>query len=399
MWNGPTFQAYYARINEVVWEFLNRQDVDYLLRVDFDEYLDYLVGEFEWEPLEWSEVQMTVDPIRKKAQRARNIDGKSITVDEEGFRLRVPVSPHSHRDRYFEYGPPTTWTGTSEPAWRFEGDVLCVEVAQTKQAVEKATEDIRFWLGGRNAAIEVGNRTLRDRIRNVWVSKRKRLEEQESVTQAVLEELKIPLHRDPEASAKPVDMKKRELRTVASPPKAKPAPREMAVSREEVIALIDFIEQYARQFEVTPKTYVNMGEEELRDLIIGMMNANYPGSTTAETFSKLGKSDISLQMTPGHVLICECKKWSGEKAYGKSIDQLFRYLTWRQNYGVLIHFCMLKNMTSAVASSKEAVGNHSSFTAGTLHAKSDTRFLSRHTHPQDTGKSVEIHHLFFDLSV
>jgi hypothetical protein len=69
-----------------------------------------------------------------------------------------------------------------------------------------------------------------------------------------------------------------------------------------------------------------MDEEELRDLLVGMMNANYPGSTTGETFNKLGKTDISLRVDSGHVLICECKFWSGAKAYKDAMIQLFNYL-------------------------------------------------------------------------
>ncbi len=140
-------------------------------------------------------------------------------------------------------------------------------------------------------------------------------------------------------------------------------------------------------------------EEELRDLLSGMMNANYPGSTTGETFSKLGKTDISLRVDSGHVLICECKFWSGTKAYRDAVEQLFNYLTWHQNYGVLLHFCKLKDMTTAVSEGKRAITEHSSFAAGTLHAQSETRFTSRHVHPQDASKLVEIFHLFVDLSI
>jgi hypothetical protein len=142
-----------------------------------------------------------------------------------------------------------------------------------------------------------------------------------------------------------------------------------------------------------------MGEEGLRDLLVAMMNTNYPGSTTAETFSKLGKTDVSLRVDSGHVLICECKFWSGAKAYGEAIDQLFDYLTWRQNYGVLIHFCRLKDMSRAVSEAKRATSEHSSFTGGSLTELSETRFTTRHFHPQDASKLLEVHHLFIDLSV
>ena len=142
-----------------------------------------------------------------------------------------------------------------------------------------------------------------------------------------------------------------------------------------------------------------MDEEELRDLLVGMMNANYPGSTTGETFNKLGKTDVSFLVDSGHVLICECKFWSGAKAYGDAIDQLFNYLTWRQNYGVLLHFCKLKDMTIAISEGKRSTAEHPSFALETLHAQSETSFSSRHSHPQDANKLVEVFHIFVDLSI
>jgi hypothetical protein len=162
---------------------------------------------------------------------------------------------------------------------------------------------------------------------------------------------------------------------------------------------VDFVEQYARQFEITPKTYSKMDEEEIRDLIIGMMNINYRGAATAETFNKLGKTDIRLWVDAGNVLICECKVWNGPKAYSDAIGQLFGYLTWREGYGVLIIFCKRKDMTSAIAQAKKAAETHASYTNGTLMTSSESRFSTRHKHPQDSAKSVEIYHLFIDLSV
>ena len=94
-----------------------------------------------------------------------------------------------------------------------------------------------------------------------------------------------------------------------------------------------------------------------------------------------------------------CNFWSGVKAYKDAVEQLFDYLTWRQNYGVLLHFCRLKDMTIAVSEGQRGTTEHQSFTTRTLHAQSETRFTSRHTHPQDANKLVEIFHLFVDLSV
>lgn len=398
-WDGPTFQIYYQRLQRTVVELLATEDGPFLLQVDFDEYLDRLISRFEWQRLDWDESSWTIEPVTKKVTKNRSIDGRAYTVDETRLQLRVSISPHPMREEYFRYGPSTTWTLQSEPQWRFEGDVLIHEVEATEAAGKQGKEDVRFWLGNRNEDIELGNKTLREKVRNVWKEKRRQLEEQHGETQEVLRKLNIPLHRDPSASVKPINMKPRKLRPVAQKPKAKAAPAEPTLRREDVADLVTFIEQYARQLETAPKTYGKMGEDELRDILLGMINANYSGSATGETFRKLGKTDISLRVDAGNVLVCECKFWAGRTAYSEALGQLFGYLTWRENYGVLIHFCKLKDMSGAVAKAKRVISEHGSFASGSLHDVSETRFTSRHSHPQDSEKSLEVHHLFFDLSV
>jgi len=397
MWNGPTFQTYYQNIHHIIAEKLNKEDSNYLLQVDVDEYLTFLVQEASWEPLLWDESQMTVEPFSAKVQRRSfSHDNETYQVEVQRLRFRIPISTHPQRSEYLKFGP-STWWG-AEPEWQFEGNVLIYEVDASENAVKDGLEKVRFWLGNRNKEIESGNAMLRDHIKPVWAAKRKQLEEAKNSTETLLQKLNIPLHQDPNSKAKPIDIKPRLLRTVMEKPKPSSKP-EPTLNRSDVILLVDFIEQYAHQFEVAPRTYQKMTEEELRDLLVGMMNANYPGSTTGETFSKLGKTDISLRIDSGHALICECKFWTGAKAYGNSIDQLFSYLTWRQNYCVLINFCKLKDMTIAVSEGGRAVNEHRSFTSGSIHKQSETRFSSRHTHPQDPNKLVEILHFFIDLSV
>ncbi len=397
MWTGPTFQTYYIRIPDLAREKLDKEDSKYLLQVDFEEYLDFLVDEAKWDPLLWDESQKTVEPFSIKRQRRdEHFGNRTYQIEEQRIRLRIPISPHSQRDDYFEFGPSTT-RGT-EPEWRFQDDILIHEVEATAQGVQKGIEDVRFWLGNRNKEIEAGNKQLKDRIRPIWEAKRKQLEEKKSTTEELLQKLNIPIHRDPDAKIKPIEIKPRQLRTAMEKPKTTSL-AESVLNRGDVVSLVDFIEQYTQQFEIAPKSYQKMEEEELRDLLIGMMNANYPGSTTGETFSKLGKTDISFRVDSGHVLICECKFWAGAKAYGDAIDQLFNYLTWRQNYSVLLHFCKLKDMTIAISEGKRATTEHTSFAPEALYAQSETRFNSRHSHPQDASKLVEVFHLFVDLSI
>ena len=45
MFNEPDFQLDYSQIDRIVAENLNKETADYLLRLDPEQYLDYLVGD------------------------------------------------------------------------------------------------------------------------------------------------------------------------------------------------------------------------------------------------------------------------------------------------------------------------------------------------------------------
>jgi hypothetical protein len=398
IWGRPTFQTYYQSIDRIVnKEFLDKESPDDLLRVDFEQYLDYLVSKCEWQPLEWDESQMTVERFTTIVERPGGWEPqRTYRTELQQFRLRIPVSPHPQRDDYLKLLPSVY--GLSELEWNFQGNTMVIEVDATEAAVKRALEEVRTSFGRRNKDIEEGNRTLRERIRPVWEARRRRLEHQYKAANDELSKLNIPLYRETDARAKPVEIKPRELRTVIRKP-TPAAKSEPYLRREDAVGLVDFIEQYARQFEITPKTYSKMDEEEVRDLIIGMMNTNYRGAATAETFNKLGKTDIRLWVDAGNVLICECQVWNGSKAYSEAITQLFGYLTWRESYGVLITFCKRRDMTAAIAQAKKAAETHGSYASGSLTTSSASRFSTRHKHPQDSAKSLEIYHLFIDLSV
>lgn len=395
MWAGPTFQSYYLRVPQMTREFLDNEDPKYLLEVDFEHYLDYLVDRIRWEPQEWDEAGMTIEPFTTKVERMDDFDRRPFTLEVQRLRVRMPLAPHPQRKDYFKFGPSTTWG--SQPDFKFEGDTLVLEVEATESEVEQGLKQVTFWLGNRNSEIEGGNKGLRSTIRGIWETKREQLETRFGATDALVRKLNIPLHQDPNAPIKPIEIKERPLRTVVEKP-PRGLKSETALSREDVSGLVDFIYQYTKQFEVAPRSYDQMDEEKLRDLLIGMMNVNYPGSTTGETFNKLGKTDISFRVDSGHVLICECKFWAGAKTYGQALDQLFRYLTWRQNYGVLISFSKLKGMTRAIEEATKTLAEHESFTSGSITAIGEARLVSRHVHPQDPERFLEVFHLFVDLS-
>jgi hypothetical protein len=193
MQNRPSFQTYYALIDRNVSAYLDKQDSSYLVSVDKEQYLDQLVQVCRWEPLTWDESGMTVEPFIQKVERRSDFGDRTYLTDQSMLRLRIPCSSHPQLSDYLK-NQPSTFKYSEEPAYKFSGNVMVLEVEASDEAVKRLLDDLKFWLGGRNKDIEQGNATLKERIRPIWEARRQRLEQATSSTEALLQRLNIPRH-------------------------------------------------------------------------------------------------------------------------------------------------------------------------------------------------------------
>lgn len=398
-----SLQLYYARADAAADELISRESPEYLITVDPDEYLDHLVAKFEFEPLVILWDEETVEQFKVRRTRpARSWDlerSGTVTEDVEMLRIRIPLAPNPDRVNYFSMEGSKGYLGHREPDWRFEGDVLVMEVEATEQAVTELRRDLKHYTDGRNEDIAKGNPTLRDRVGPVLRARRKQLEENVAKSKSTIEKLGLRLYVKPGAP-KPVTVTPRRL--AIPKPKAKPHDPEPTLGDETVGALVQHLVAHGRQLETAPDSYASLPEETLRNIILGSLNAGFSvtgeASATAETFSKLGKTDIQLKVDGLVPLVIECKFWDGSKAYLEAIAQLFDYVTWRHGHAVLLHFSKTQDLTATIHAAMEVIAADAT-TIGEVVQKSDSSFVSRHKHPQDEGKTVEVHHLFFDLSL
>ena len=148
-------------------------------------------------------------------------------------------------------------------------------------------------------------------------------------------ELKIPLRANRETALIPI--KKKKLVFPAPKPSEDRSPS-YAIKDEDYENILDLIDKQCSTFELTPSSYSSLGEEQLRDIVLAMLNTHYEQMATGETFRKSGKTDISIPFEGHAAFISECKIWHGEKALRKAIDQLFSYSTWRDVKVSLIVF-------------------------------------------------------------
>jgi len=92
-----------------------------------------------------------------------------------------------------------------------------------------------------------------------------------------------------------------------------------------------------------------------------MLEPNFEGSATGETFNKTGKTDILLRHDGTNVFIGECKFWKGKKSFLSTISQLLGYLTWRDSKAAVIMFVGNKEFSPVLDSAKNSVSDHNNF--------------------------------------
>lgn len=125
--------------------------------------------------------------------------------------------------------------------------------------------------------------------------------------------------------------------------------------------ILKIINDMGKEFERRPATYGDKGEEELRDHFLMLLEPNFDGSATGETFNKRGKTDILLRHDGCNVFVGECKFWTGAKGFLGTIDQLLGYLTWRDSKTSVIMFVRNKDFSNVIGAAKESIQSHENF--------------------------------------
>lgn len=137
--------------------------------------------------------------------------------------------------------------------------------------------------------------------------------------------------------------------------------------QEKIAAqLLGTIRSFATALERLPESadaLLTSDEQTLRDFLLFILNANWDGTATGETFIGIGKSDILLRWKDRDAFIAECKLWEGGKGLQAAIDQLMgRYVVWRNTRAALIIFIRdRKNMSEAIAKAQTAIREHRLF--------------------------------------
>jgi len=262
-----------------------------------------------------------------------------------------------------------------------------------REIVEKYKQMVLQLVIHKNTDVRKGNEAFREQLVKIITERKSKLEIQTGMIRQLSQIIPIVQRSEPLSPVVPLTEKKQ---IVVNPPQPRLSV-DPKIDPKILEAIIDVLVRGGRTFETAPETFAKLNEEDLRNILISFLNGNFELHAVAEAFNKLGKSDISLRYSSNNLFVAECKFWGGVDLYNDAIDQLFKYLTWRENIGVLIAFVRERDFTSIIRKSKESTSSHTTFIAGSLREKAASYFVTRHLFPEDKEKNIEIHHLLFTI--
>lgn len=136
---------------------------------------------------------------------------------------------------------------------------------------------------------------------------------------------------------------------------------EYSISDEAYEDIIDILKHQCSTFERTPEVYTMLKEEQLRDILLGTLNATFKGKANGECFRKKGKTDISIEYDNRSAFVAECKIWSGKQILKEALAQLQSYITWRDTKDCLIIFSRNKDFFKVLDEIKKNMPNEENY--------------------------------------
>ena len=313
------------------------------------------------EPVQEVGVDVSRDPGRDfrdpYSDLARNYPGYRVVVH---VPFEGDCGVFSLRPNQFNFNP---------PRGRVKGQDLLLTISYPRDQqpdidsqVQAFIGSVSTWLTWARGQTDSFNSTLEQQAGQAIEGRRQRVEQRD----AHIAQSKIPVRRPGESKKTyiPDVIVRRPAPSLPQTRADDKAPTLEPVLEEKVFAhILGVIRMQTRQMEQSPGTYAQMGEEDRRQTLVATLNTHYAGRAHAEAFNNQGKTDILIRYEDKNLFICECKFWEGPGGFTKTIDQLFRYVGWRDAKLAVVMFVREKGLTAILKKAKQALGAHPQFVA------------------------------------
>ena len=190
---------------------------------------------------------------------------------------------------------------------------------------------IKELISGCNGDIKEFNKSLINKLDSKISEKRNRI----SKLYELSKKMAIPISKREDAPLfTPIKIEKKikELSTKVN------CEEEYYIPEEHYKEILKILRQCGSSMEKIPDTYIQMGEEKLRNIFVSHLNVTFEGQAQAECFRNKGKTDICIEYNNRAAFIAECKIWKGINTIQNTINQLLGYTTWKDTKLSIIIF-------------------------------------------------------------
>lgn len=343
-------------------------DPDYLLKVSEADFRDYLIAKYSVNPPkiltdriyqhEPKDVDIDVsrDPLRAVRDRSRpaHIRGTAIIIS-------LPFEGEAELFRYqpstFTFNPPRGEIVGQEVRLTYE--FTTPDPKSLKARFDRDLESIQEYLQWVERDVVSLNRSLHQEAGQAISRRKNKLLADRSMTAA----LGIPIKRRQDAPRTYTvpNVRRKPIIQRPSVSTTEPFQPEPALADSEYESILQIIQNMVTVMERSPRAFVDMNEEDLRQHFLVQLNGQYEGQATGETFNFSGKTDILIRVEGKNIFIAECKFWRGPTALAETIDQLLGYTSWRDTKTAVLLFSRNKNFGNVLASIPGAVKEHPCF--------------------------------------
>ena len=232
-----------------------------------------------------------------------------------------------------------------------EGTELTTEFIERQMA--EVRDDVERRIGWANHDVAVHRKAVERELKQAVEARRARIIENRRIGAA----LNIPI-APTSAERPPVPARRRQVPLQQRRASAEYT-QEPELGKAIYQDILGVVENWARSLERTCTPPIReLGEETLRDLLLGTLNGYWQGAAGGELFNGAGKTDILIRENGRNVFIAECKVWGGAARATDALDQLLSYLVWRDSKAALIVFIKNVKSTDIITRLHEAVRAH-----------------------------------------
>lgn len=364
---GYLFNNYYLRDvleskKQDLLRKIDNEQSEYIANVNIDDYLEYLYSEFEMQTPTIDEDNIVIDQYEGKVERYNQSYTYINYVDGVIQHILIPYQG----DVELFMARPSTYT-TLFPIAGINKEFIVIEMGLSISEVESwnineivktRIDCIKTYLSYIDSDLKEFNKAIKEIAKEHVIYKinnyKKICKMNSTLTYKINRNLNAPLtYKVPNVTKKIKFQKpKADLKTIIPEPE---------IEQKEYDNIIEICSNMAKVMERSPRDFANMKEETIRSHFLVQLNGQYEGQATGETFNSSGKTDILIRNDNQNVFIAECKFWKGKKGYLSTIDQLLRYVTYRDTKTAVFMFVRNKNFTEIFQQMKEVVTEHSNF--------------------------------------